>query len=200
LKIHLNILFFEYCFKKPVFIKNQLINTTIYNLKNGELLMADSIELKKIEIKKELEILRHEFKIDLPKKISEARAYGDLKENAEYHAARERQSFVKAKISQLNSQLSQMNDIDLSKVEENKTGFGSAITVMDLDSNEKINFIFVHPNEVMPSEGKISTSSPIGAALTNKCAGDEVVINTPVGKKRFFIEKLVTIHGNEFNA
>lgn len=162
--------------------------------------MSDSIEEKKREIKEELEKLKYEFKIDLPKKIAQARSYGDLKENADYHAARERQGFVKARIAQLNSQLSQLNNINLSQIEENKVGFGSKVTILDLDSNEKFEFTFVHPNEVSPSEGKISANSPIGAALNNRCAGDEIEANIPAGKKRFFIEKLVTLHGTEFTA
>jgi transcription elongation factor GreA len=162
--------------------------------------MPDDIELKKKQLKEELETLRYEFKIDLPKKIAQARSYGDLKENADYHASRERQSFVKARIAQLNGQLSQLNNMDSSKIEESKVGFGSKITVMDLDSEDRIDFTFVHPNEVNPSEGRISANSPIGAALVNRCAGDIVEAVVPVGKKRFKIEKLITFHGNVFEA
>lgn len=162
--------------------------------------MTGNIESKRREIKDELENLRHEFKVDLPKKIAQARSYGDLKENADYHAARERQAFVKARIAQLNSQLSQLNDIDLSKIQQDKVGFGSKVVIVDLDSNEKFEFTFVHPNEVSPSEGKISANSPIGAALNNRCAGEEIEANIPAGKRRYFIEKLVTLHGTEFTA
>jgi transcription elongation factor GreA len=162
--------------------------------------MSEDIEIKKKQLKAELETLRYEFKVDLPKKISQARSYGDLKENADYHAARERQSFVKARIAQLNGQLSQLNNMDSSKIEESKVGFGSKITVRDMDSDDIIEFTFVHPNEVNPSEGKISANSPIGAALVNRCAGDKVEATVPAGKKRFLIEKLVTFHGNVFEA
>ena len=162
--------------------------------------MSESIEEKKAAIKKEIETLKYEFKIELPKKIAQARSYGDLKENADYHAAKERQAFVKARLSQLNSQLSQLNNIDLNKIEDNKVGFGSKVTVLDLDSKEKYDFTIVHPNEVMPSEGKISISSPIGAALNNRCAGEEVEASIPAGKRRYFIERLVTLHGNEYFA
>lgn len=162
--------------------------------------MTENIDQKKKEIKNELENLKYEFKVDLPKKIAQARSYGDLKENADYHAARERQSFVKARIAQLNNQLSQLNNLNVSKIEENKVGFGSKVTVVDLDSNEKFEFLFVHPNEVKPSEGKISVNSPIGAALNNRCVGEQVEASIPAGKKRYFIEKLITFHGNEFTA
>jgi transcription elongation factor GreA len=163
-------------------------------------MMSENIEEKKRQIKDELETLRYEFKVDLPKKIAQARSYGDLKENADYHASRERQSFVKARIAQLNGQLSQLNNIDVSRIEENKVGYGSRVTVLDMESNETFEFTFVHPNEVKPSEGKISVSSPIGAALNNRCVGEEVEAATPVGKKNYCIKKLVTFHGNEFTA
>jgi transcription elongation factor GreA len=162
--------------------------------------MSEDIDLKKKQLKAELETLRYEFKVDLPKIIAQARSYGDLKENADYHAARERQSFVKARIAQLNGQLSQLNNMDSSKIEEKKVGYGSKITIRDMDSDDRIEFTFVHPNEVNPSEGKISANSPIGAALVNKCVGEEVEVQTPAGKKKFFIEKLVTFHGNVFEA
>ena len=162
--------------------------------------MSEDIEEKKRQIKEELENLKYEFKVDLPKKIAQARSYGDLKENADYHASRERQSFVQARIAQLNSQLSQLNNIDLSKLDENKVGYGSRVTVLDLETNDQIEFTFVHPNEVKPAEGKISANSPIGAALNNRSVGEEVEANIPAGKKKYLIKKLVTLHGNEFKA
>ncbi|MBN2403880.1 MAG: transcription elongation factor GreA [Spirochaetes bacterium] len=162
--------------------------------------MSETLEEKKQKIKEELENLRYEFKVELPKKIAQARSYGDLKENADYHASRERQSFVKARLSQLNSQLSQLSNINISQIEENKVGYGSRVTVLDIDNNEMIEFTFVHPNEVKPSEGKISANSPIGAALNNRTVGEEVEASIPAGKKRYLIQKLITFHGNEFTA
>ncbi|MFH0974720.1 MAG: transcription elongation factor GreA [Spirochaetota bacterium] len=162
--------------------------------------MTESIEEKKIQIKQELENLRYEFKIDLPKKIAQARSYGDLKENADYHAARERQSFVKARIAQLNGQLSQLNNINVSQIDSCKVGYGSRVTVLDIGSNETIEFLFVHPNEVKPSEGKISIGSPIGSALNNRSVGEKVEVSIPVGKKTYFIQKIITFHGSEFTA
>jgi len=160
--------------------------------------MSDDIELKKKQIKDEIDQLQYEFKIELPKIIAEARAYGDLKENAEYHAAREQQSFVKARIGQLSEQLAQLNDIDLSTLSPDKVGYGSTVTVIDEDSDDEITFTFVSPNEVNPSEGKISLLSPVGVALQNKQAGDNVEVVIPAGKRNYYIEKLTTIHGNEF--
>ena len=160
--------------------------------------MSNSIEEKKKQLKEELEQLKYEFKIELPRVIAEARAYGDLKENAEYHAARERQSFVQARMGQVSEQLAQMNELDISNIPRDRVGYGSTVTVIDRNTGDSIEFTFVSSNEVNPSEGKISLSSPFGNALLNRTAGEDVEINVPAGKRQYFIEKLVTIHGEEF--
>ncbi len=157
--------------------------------------MSIDLEAKKKELKAEIDKLNHEFKIELPKKIAEARAYGDLKENAEYHAARERQSFVKARISQLSDQLARLSDIDLANIPTDKIAYGSEVTVLDKVTEDTIEFRIVSSNEVNPSEGKISLSSPIGKALHNKGVGEEVEVVIPAGKRLYIVEKLVTIHG-----
>jgi transcription elongation factor GreA len=141
--------------------------------------MSNDIELKKKQLKEELEQLKYDFKVELPKVIAEARAYGDLKENAEYHAARERQSFVQARIGQLSEQLAQLNDLNISNIPRDRIGYGSTVTVIDKGSGDPVSFTFVSSNEVNPSEGKISLSSPIGMALSNKTAGEEVQITIP---------------------
>ncbi|HOV07852.1 MAG TPA: transcription elongation factor GreA [Spirochaetota bacterium] len=156
------------------------------------------LEQKKQQIREELEKLKYEFKIELPKRISEAREYGDLKENAEYHAARERQSFVQARIAQLTEQLNKLNELNLSDIPEDKVAYGSTVTVVDVDTDDEVVFTFVSSNEVNPSEGKISVSSPIGAAMQNKAVGELVEVNIPAGKRKYKIIKLVTIHGKEF--
>jgi len=158
------------------------------------------LEQKKQQIREELEKLKYEFKVELPKRISEAREYGDLKENAEYHAARERQSFVQARIAQLTEQLNKLNELNLSDIPEDKVAYGSTVTVVDVDTDDEVVFTFVSSNEVNPSEGKISVSSPIGAAMQNKAVGELVEVNIPAGKRKYKIIKLVTIHGKEFVA
>ena len=158
--------------------------------------MSTDLNEKKKELREELDKLNHEFKIELPKKIAEARAYGDLKENAEYHAARERQSFVKARIAQVSDQLAKVSDIDLDNIPEDKIGYGSEVTVIDMDSEDDIQFKIVSSDEVNPAEGKISVSSPIGQALHNKMVGEEVEVIIPAGKRKYYIEKLVSVHGN----
>jgi len=162
--------------------------------------MSSSIEDKKKEIREEKEKLKYEYKVELPKRIAEARAFGDLKENAEYHAARERHSFVKARISQLNEHLSQLNEIDKSKIPKDKSGLGSTITIFDLDDEEEIEYTLVTPAEVDPNTGKLSTLSPIGKALNNRSSGEKVEVDIPAGKKRFQIKKIITIHGNEVSG
>ena len=162
--------------------------------------MSDSIEDKKNIIKKEIEKLRHEYKIELPKVIAKARSFGDLKENSEYHAARERHSFVKAKISQLNQQLSQLMDINTQNISEDKVDFGSTIVVLDRDTNQQLEFTIVSAYDVNPSEGKISFNSPVGSAFKDKTAGDEVEAKIPAGTKKYYIEKLTTINGNVIEA
>ena len=154
-----------------------------------------AIDAQKQGIRDELEKLKNEFKIELPKKIAEAREYGDLKENAEYHAARERQSFVQARIAQLTDQLNQLNDINVSDIPDDRIGFGSFVTVYDEVEEEEIVFHFVSSSEVNPSEGKISASSPIGAALMNKTAGESVKIIIPAGEKQYIIKKIITFNG-----
>ncbi len=160
--------------------------------------MSKDLETQKKEIKEELTKLKHEFKIVLPKVIADARAFGDLKENAEYHAARERQSYVQGKITHLSQQLSKLNNISVNDLPEDKVAFGSTVSLIDVNTNDNLEIIFVSPGEVNPSEGKISLSSPYGLALQNKTAGETIEVTIPAGKKNFYIEKLTTIHGNEF--
>jgi len=159
--------------------------------------MSTELEAKKQKVRDELEAMKHEFKVELPKKIAEAREYGDLKENAEYHAARERQSFVKARIAQLTDQLNRLNDMNLSDIPEDRIGYGSTVTLLDMDSEDEIIFTFVSSNEVNPSEGKISVSSPIGMAMQNKTAGETVEVVIPAGKRKYRVMKFSTIHGKE---
>ncbi len=160
--------------------------------------MDESMEAKKAKIREELDQLKYEFKVDLPKRIAEARAYGDLKENAEYHAARERQGLVKAMIGQLSMQLSQLSNMNLADISKDKIGFGSTIVVKDIESEDHIEFTLVASNDVKPSEGKISASSPVGQALQNHTVGETVEITIPAGKRKYLIERFITVHGTVF--
>ncbi len=158
--------------------------------------MANDLDVTKQNLRDEIDRLNYELKVELPKRIAEARAFGDLKENAEYDAARERQSFVKARMAQLSTQLSQLNQVNLSDIAENSVGYGSQVTVIDTNTSARTVFTFVSSGEVNPSEGRISLSSPIGNAMQGKSPGETVEITIPAGKRKYYIEKLVTIHGN----
>ena len=118
--------------------------------------MTDSIKQKKKALLEEIDKLREEYQVEMPKRIAEARAQGDLSENAEYDAARERQAFLKARIAQLSHLVSQYNDAASSHTDEKTVGFGSVVVVLELNSNTRSEYTIVHPIEVDPSEGKIS--------------------------------------------
>jgi len=131
------------------------------------------------KLQEELERL---LKVDRPnniKNISEARAHGDLSENAEYHAAKEQQSFLEGRIQELKTKLALADVIDPSKISQNKIAFGAKVRVVDLDSDEKKTFCLVGPDEADVKSGKISVSSPVGRALLNKEVGDVVSIKVP---------------------
>jgi transcription elongation factor GreA len=130
--------------------------------------------------------LQEEFdrllKVDRPKNIkniSEARAHGDLSENAEYHAAKEQQSFLEGRIQELKTKLALADIIDPAKISQNKIAFGAKVKVIDLDTDEKKTFRLVGPDEADVKNGKISISSPVGKALLNKEIGDIVNVKAP---------------------
>lgn len=122
------------------------------------------------------------LKVDRPKNIrdiSEARAHGDLSENAEYHAAKERQSFIEGRIQELKTKLALAEVIDPSKISQSKTAFGARVKVMDVSTDEEKTFTLVGPDEADAKNGKISISSPVGRALLNREIGDVVNIKAP---------------------
>lgn len=130
-------------------------------------------------LKEELERL---IKVERPaiiKAIAEARAHGDLSENAEYHAAREKQSFIEGRIQELQAKLSRAEVIDPSKINHNRVAFGAKVRVLDLDTDEEKEFHLVGPEEVDVKNGKISVTSPVGKALIGKEVGDQVTIKAP---------------------
>lgn len=128
------------------------------------------------------EELQKLLKVDRPKNIkniSEARAHGDLSENAEYHAAKEQQSFIEGRIQELKTKLALADIIDPSKISQNKIAFGAKVKVLDLSSDEEKTFTLVGPDEADAKNGKISISSPVGKALLNKEIGDVATIKAP---------------------
>ncbi|PYR59198.1 MAG: transcription elongation factor GreA [Acidobacteria bacterium] len=142
----------------------------------------------------EIAQLERELKTELPKEIKRARELGDLRENAEYQAAKERQRLVEARISQLAKRVSEISLMNLDRIPHGKVGFGSTVHLKD-ESGQTIVYRLVMPEDANADAGLISTASPIGRSLLNKEEGDEVVVKTPNGGERhFLVVKLVTIH------
>jgi transcription elongation factor GreA len=151
------------------------------------------IDLKK-KLQDEIAALEYEMHVELPKEILKARAHGDLSENAEYHAAKERQGFVNARLGQLRKRLADVAMIDFTKIPHDKVGLGSVVVVLDTKRDEEITYNLVTSEEADAASGKVSTSSPIGRALLNKAVGDEVKVQSPGGVKELEILRLTTIH------
>jgi transcription elongation factor GreA len=150
-------------------------------------------DIKK-KLQDEITTLEHEMHVELPREILKARAHGDLSENAEYHAAKERQGFVNARLNQLKNRLAEMSMVDFSKIPHGKVGLGSTVVVLDLKRNEEITYNLVTTEEADAANGRISTTSPIGRALLGKEEGDSVRVQSPGGIKELEIRKLTTIH------
>jgi transcription elongation factor GreA len=146
------------------------------------------------KLKEEIAALEVEFRVELPREILKARAHGDLKENAEYHAAKERQGIVNARLNQLNGRLREISMIDITKLPRDKVGLCSEVIVLDVDKDIKVKYTLVTSEEVDVAKGLISTSSPIGRSLLGKRVGDEVRIQIPDGLRVMEIVELKTIH------
>jgi transcription elongation factor GreA len=150
--------------------------------------------IKKFE--DEIAALNHELKLELPKEIKRARELGDLRENAEYHAAKERQRLVEARISMLTKRVSEIALINVERIPRDRAGFGSTVHVVEA-TGEKMVFQLVMPEDADAGKGMISTTSPIGRAFLNKEEGDAVKVATPGGTRQFEIVKLITIHDED---
>jgi transcription elongation factor GreA len=150
-------------------------------------------ELKK-KLQLEIAALEYELRNELPKEILKARAHGDLSENAEYHAAKQRQSYVDARLGQLQARLREFSMADLTKIPHDRVGLGSQVVVFDSLKNEEISYKIVTSEEADVNNGRISTSSPIGKGLLGKQVGDTVKITIPGGTREMEILSLTTIH------
>lgn len=146
--------------------------------------------IKKFE--DEIATLNHELKLELPKEIKRARELGDLRENAEYQAAKERQRLVESRISMLQKRVGEIALLNVDRIPKDRAGFGSTVHV--IESGEALVFQLVMPEDADAGKGMISTSSPLGRAFLNKEAGDSVKVVTPGGSRQFDIVKLFTIH------
>jgi transcription elongation factor GreA len=122
---------------------------------------------------------------------------GDLSENAEYEAARNRQDYVRARIANLRKRLTDLAMLDTSRLPRDRAAYGSRVSLYDLDSGEEITYTLVMAEDANIAEGKISTTSPIGRGLMGRSEGDETVIDTPGGRRRFEVVRLLTIHDGQ---
>jgi transcription elongation factor GreA len=150
-------------------------------------------DLKK-KLQDEIAALEYELRNELPKEILKARAHGDLSENAEYHAAKERQAWVNARLGHLQARLREFSMVDFTKIPRDRVGLGSQVVVLDLDKDEECTYRLVTTEEADVANGKISTSSPIGKGLLGKRVGDTVKIQIPDGVREMEILSLTTIH------
>jgi transcription elongation factor GreA len=150
-------------------------------------------DLKK-KLQDEIAALDYELRNELPKEILKARAHGDLSENAEYHAAKERQAYVNARLGQLQKRLREWSMVDLSKIPRDRVGLGSTVVVLDTTKDEEIKYRLVTSEEADVSKGLISTTSPIGKGLLGKQVGDTVKIQIPGGAREMEVLQLTTIH------
>jgi transcription elongation factor GreA len=153
--------------------------------------MTDAIKKK---LQEEINALEHELSHELPKELKKAVALGDLSENAEYHMAKQRQEFVKARLRQLGRRLADLSLTNMANIPRDKVGLGSTVKVYDNDKSEEIEYKLVTSEESDVAAGKISTTSPIGRALLNKKAGETATVITPNGKRELDIISLTTIH------
>ena len=139
-------------------------------------------------LKTELENLKNVQRPKIVEAIAEARSHGDLKENAEYHAAKEQQALIESRVIAINDIIARANVIDVTKIENNgKVIFGSTVEVLDLESDKKISYRLVGQDEADISKNLIYFQSPIGKGLIGKDKGDMATVNTPSGERNFEI-------------
>ena len=148
--------------------------------------------LKKLD--KQLAESQKELQVDIPEALKTAREHGDLSENAEYKAAKERQMFLESRISLLQKRISDVTSLDIKRIPKDRSGLGSTLVLNDLGTGEEKKYSLVFPEDVDPETGKISTASPIGKALMGKQKGDDVIISLPDQIKEYEVIRLITVH------
>lgn len=153
--------------------------------------MTEQIKKK---LRDELNTLEHELAYDIPRELKKAVALGDLSENAEYHTAKQRQEYLKARVRQLGKRLADLSLINMNNIPKDKVGLGSTVKVYDNVKGEEMEYQLVMSEESDVTAGKISTTSPIGRALLNKKVGDTAVVVTPNGNREMEILELSTMH------
>jgi transcription elongation factor GreA len=154
----------------------------------------------KQRLRDEIKTLEYELRVELPKEILKAREHGDLRENAEYKAAKERQSYLQARVGQLHQRLATLNMVNLDKIPRGKVGLGSTVHLRDTTTGDEVVYQIVTPEEADAASGRISPSSPIGRCLLGHEDGDEVQVKVPAGTRDLEITRLITIHDLEAGA
>ena len=145
-------------------------------------------------LRKEMENLKRELTVELPKELERARAHGDLSENAEWAMAKQRQEFLRARLSNLEARTAELSMINLDSIPRDTVGLGSRVELEDLDEGGCVEYEIVVPEEVDGSQNRISLSSPLGRALIGKACDDDIEVQTPRGKRAYLVRKLVTLH------
>ena len=141
-------------------------------------------------LEEELKHLKHVERSAVIKAIAEARDHGDLSENAEYHAARERQSFIEGRVGELEDKIARAEIIDISKLSGKQVMFGATVTLVDEDTDEKSSYQIVGPDEADIKSKRLSITSPLARALIGKTTGDNVEVTTPNGSKSYEIVRV----------
>ena len=149
------------------------------------------------KLKSELADMQREMSHELPKRIEEARAHGDLRENAEYDAAKNRQGIVHARIGALQARISELSAYSLARLPRDRVSYGSIVVCEDIHSGDEVVFRVVFPEEIEGIEGQISIGSPVGKALLGHAVGDEVAVVTPESKRTYEIVDLTTLHDRD---
>ncbi|MEA2649138.1 MAG: transcription elongation factor GreA [Candidatus Binataceae bacterium] len=145
-------------------------------------------------LRKEVETLKRELNVELPKELERARAHGDLSENAEWAMAKQRQEFLRARLNNLEARVAELSMINIESIPRDTVGLGSKVELEDLDEGGRAEYEIVVPEEVDGAQNRISLSSPLGKALIGKASDDDIEVETPKGKRSYLVRKLVTLH------
>lgn len=151
----------------------------------------------KKKLQEEIDVLEHELNHELPAELKKAVAMGDLSENAEYHMAKQRQEFVRARLGMMKKRMAELSLMNLSNIPRDKAALGSTVVVFDSTKDEEIAYKLVTSEESDVTKGMVSTTSPIGRALMGKKVGDVTVVVTPGGSRELEVLKLATMHDNQ---
>jgi transcription elongation factor GreA len=150
---------------------------------------------KKLE--EDIQALERELREELPRALKTAAALGDLSENADYQAARERQDFVRVRLGQLKQRLADLSLVNFDKIPRDRISLGSKVELLDVDKDEKITYKLVTSEDANAAQGMISTTSPIGRSLLNKREGDTVEVKIPAGTRTFEVLSFITMHDDQ---